>query len=147
MRQRTTFFHHNEDGIEPTSLKVAGPSISAPDVLAVREDRITLGLDELPSEIHELLRNTHELHIRWWHGYRRRARSLVLCARALQSCRRRRGRGSLPAHCGRSDSLQSCRPPAVPEQLSDAPQISHPPQAARPSSNADRQWHPCLQSR
>ena len=65
MRQRTTFFHHNEDVIEPTSLKVAGPSISAPDVLAVREDRITLGLDELPSEIHELLRNTHELHIRW----------------------------------------------------------------------------------
>lgn len=69
MRQRTTFFHQNEDGIEPTSLKVAGPSISAPDVLAVREDRITLGLDELPSEIHELLRNTQELHIRWVSPY------------------------------------------------------------------------------
>ncbi|KAK7751506.1 protease B nonderepressible form [Diatrype stigma] len=65
MRQRTTFFHKNEDGIEPTDLKVAGRTISGPDLLAVREDRITLGLEELPTELRELLKETHELHIRW----------------------------------------------------------------------------------
>lgn len=69
MRQRTTFFHHNEDGIEPTALKVADRSISGPDVLAVREDRITLGLDELPTELQELFSKTHELHVRWVSPY------------------------------------------------------------------------------
>ena len=69
MRQRTTFFHHNADGIEPESLHVslADRSIAGPDVLAAREDRVTLALDELPSELRELLRGdaTRELHVRW----------------------------------------------------------------------------------
>lgn len=69
MRQRTTFFHKNENGIEPTSLKVIGRSISGPDLLAVREDRITLGLEELPTELRELLQESHELHIRWASPY------------------------------------------------------------------------------
>ncbi|RYP79181.1 hypothetical protein DL771_000159 [Monosporascus sp. 5C6A] len=69
MRQRTTFFHRNENGIEPASLKIAGRSISGPDFLAAREDRVTLGLEELPTELQELLRKSHELHIRWVSPY------------------------------------------------------------------------------
>ncbi len=65
MRQRTTFFHKNEDGIEPSSLRISDRSITGPDVLAVREDRVTLALDELPAELRELLSKSHELHVRW----------------------------------------------------------------------------------
>lgn len=65
MRQRTTFFHLNDDAIEPSSLKIEGRSITGPDIKAVREDRFTLGLEELPSDLQEFLRATHELHIRW----------------------------------------------------------------------------------
>ncbi|KAK8138951.1 PIG-X-domain-containing protein [Apiospora sp. TS-2023a] len=65
MRQRTTFFHHNEDAIDPASLKVSGRTLSGPIIKAVREDRFTLGLDELPAELQELLRLSQELYIRW----------------------------------------------------------------------------------
>ncbi|KAH6654186.1 PIG-X [Truncatella angustata] len=65
MRQRTTFFHQNEDAIEPTDLKVKGRSITGPAIKAVREDRFTFALDELPSELQQLLQNTPELHLRW----------------------------------------------------------------------------------
>lgn len=65
MRQRITFLHKPQDGIDPATLKVTGSSLSGPVLPAVREDRITLALDELPRELHQLLQNCHELHIRW----------------------------------------------------------------------------------
>ncbi|KAI2630910.1 PIG-X-domain-containing protein [Hypoxylon sp. NC1633] len=65
MRHRITFFHKYENGVEPTSLKLAGRSLSGPDIIAEREDRITLALEELPAEIQELLRGCQELYIRW----------------------------------------------------------------------------------
>ncbi|KAI3336475.1 PIG-X-domain-containing protein [Xylariaceae sp. AK1471] len=65
MRERVTFFHRNEHGIEPSSLKIRDRSISGPDLVAVREHRVTLALEELPAELQELLRDIHELHIRW----------------------------------------------------------------------------------
>lgn len=65
MRQRTTFFHGPEHAVEPASLAVAGRSLSGPDLEAVREDRLTVGLDVLPAELQELLRRSPELHIRW----------------------------------------------------------------------------------
>ncbi|KAH8673936.1 PIG-X [Xylariales sp. PMI_506] len=65
MRQRTTLFHHNDDAIEPKSVKVKGRTISGPDITAVREDRFIISLAELPQELQELLRATQELHIRW----------------------------------------------------------------------------------
>ncbi|KAI1191305.1 PIG-X [Nemania serpens] len=65
MRHRITFFHRNEHGIEPSSLKIHDRSISGPDLVAVREDRITLALEELPAELQELLREIQELYIRW----------------------------------------------------------------------------------
>lgn len=67
MRQRTTFYHYNEDAIERSSLKIEmeGRSLAGPDIKAVREDKFTIGLEELPSELQQLLRDSHELHIRW----------------------------------------------------------------------------------
>ncbi|KAL7626236.1 protease B nonderepressible form [Parahypoxylon ruwenzoriense] len=65
MRQRITFFHKHEHGVEPDSLKLHGRSISGPDIIAEREDRITLALEELPIELQKLLRESQELYIRW----------------------------------------------------------------------------------
>lgn len=65
MRQRITFLHKPQDGIDPATLKVTDGSLSGPVLPAVREDRITLALDELPDELRQLLQNCHELHIRW----------------------------------------------------------------------------------
>ncbi|KAI0013716.1 PIG-X [Xylariaceae sp. FL0662B] len=65
MRWRITLFHKNENGIDPSSLKIAGRSISGPDIVAVREDRVTLALEELPVELQEILRESQELYIRW----------------------------------------------------------------------------------
>jgi hypothetical protein len=65
MRQRTTFFHHNEDAIDRAALKIKDRTITGPEIKAAREDRFTLGLEELPSELQQLLRDSHELHLRW----------------------------------------------------------------------------------
>ncbi|OTA81917.1 hypothetical protein M434DRAFT_401192 [Hypoxylon sp. CO27-5] len=65
MRQRITFFHKNENGVEPRALKIAGRSLSGPDIVAEREDRITLALEELPIELQHVLRESQELYIRW----------------------------------------------------------------------------------
>ncbi|KAI0481525.1 PIG-X [Xylaria cf. heliscus] len=65
MRHRITFFHRHEHSIEPSSLKIRDRSISGPDLVALREHRVTLAIDELPAELRELLHEIHELHIRW----------------------------------------------------------------------------------
>ncbi|KAI0396902.1 PIG-X-domain-containing protein [Xylariaceae sp. FL0594] len=65
MRQRITFLHRNEHGVEPSAIQVGDRSLTGPDVLAVREHRVTLALEELPAELRELLRDINELHIRW----------------------------------------------------------------------------------
>jgi len=65
MRQRTTFFHHNDDGVEPADLKITIDSLSGPDLNAIREDKITLELQELPGDLRTLLAASSQLHLRW----------------------------------------------------------------------------------
>jgi len=65
MRQRITFLQEPQDSIDPKLLKVTSSSISADELQAAREDRITFGLDELPQELYRVLKASHELHIRW----------------------------------------------------------------------------------
>ncbi|KAK4198143.1 PIG-X [Triangularia verruculosa] len=65
MRERITFVQKEGDSIEPTALKVDASALSGPDVKAVREDRLTLALDELPNELKALLEGVSQLHIRW----------------------------------------------------------------------------------
>ncbi|KXJ97508.1 PIG-X protein [Microdochium bolleyi] len=71
MRQRTTFFHRNEDGIEPADLKITSDALSGPALTAIREDKITLSLQELPGELRELLGRSSELYLRWESPQRR----------------------------------------------------------------------------
>lgn len=65
MRQRITFLHRPQDAVDPRSFKVTGSSLTGPVLPSVREDRVTLALDELPLELRQLLQSCHELHIRW----------------------------------------------------------------------------------
>jgi len=65
MRERITFIQKLGDTLESSSLVISSGDIKGPDVKAVREDRLTFALDELPAELHSLLRLSHELHIRW----------------------------------------------------------------------------------
>jgi hypothetical protein len=65
MRQRITLLHKPEDAIDPSSIKVTSNSLALSGVKAAREDRITFGLDELPREIYYVLKQSHELHIRY----------------------------------------------------------------------------------
>ncbi|KAK4176074.1 PIG-X [Triangularia setosa] len=65
MRERITFVQKEGDSIEPTALKVDGNGLRGPEVKAVREDRLTFALDELPAELKTLLEGVNQLHIRW----------------------------------------------------------------------------------
>lgn len=65
MRQRITFLHRPQDGVDPATFKITDTSLSGPVLSAVREDRITLALEELPEELRHFLQSCHELHIRW----------------------------------------------------------------------------------
>jgi hypothetical protein len=65
MRERITFVQKLGDSLEPSAIKINGGTISGPEVQAVREDRLTIPLDELPAELQALLRGTRELHTRW----------------------------------------------------------------------------------
>ncbi|KAF9875524.1 hypothetical protein CkaCkLH20_06905 [Colletotrichum karsti] len=65
MRQRITFIHKASDGVPFEDLTVSDAGIKGPEIKSVREDRVTLALEELPSELSQLLSESHELHIRW----------------------------------------------------------------------------------
>ncbi|ROW17544.1 hypothetical protein VPNG_00710 [Cytospora leucostoma] len=65
MRRRITFLHKPEDGIDPAAVEVTDSSLTGPVLPTVREERVTLSLEELPDELRQLLESSHELHIRW----------------------------------------------------------------------------------
>lgn len=65
MRQRITFIQDPSESVDPNKLTVTSDSISTPELVAAREERITFGLDELPQELYKVLKASHELHIRW----------------------------------------------------------------------------------
>lgn len=66
MRQRITFIHEPGRGIEPELLQIKDTTVSGIDLAAVREDRLTIPMDELPREISHLFRaSCQELHVRW----------------------------------------------------------------------------------
>ncbi|KAK3692710.1 PIG-X [Podospora appendiculata] len=65
MRERITFIQKLGDSQEPSAFKINGGVISGPEIDAVREDKLTFALDDLPSELHTLLYGIHELHVRW----------------------------------------------------------------------------------
>lgn len=65
MRQRITFVHEPQDAIDPKGLDITSTGLSLVGLEAAREDRITLGLAELPRELRMVLEQARELHIRY----------------------------------------------------------------------------------
>ncbi|KAI9721459.1 MAG: hypothetical protein M1812_002221 [Candelaria pacifica] len=65
MKQRTTFIHDPEDAFNPDQIQIAANSVSIKSLRAAREDWLTFGLNELPKELLSVLKQCHELHIRW----------------------------------------------------------------------------------
>jgi hypothetical protein len=65
MRERVTYVQKLGDSLEPSALTVDGGTIKGPDVHAVREDRLTIALGELPAELQTLVAGAQDLHIRW----------------------------------------------------------------------------------
>ncbi|KAF2128292.1 PIG-X-domain-containing protein [Dothidotthia symphoricarpi CBS 119687] len=69
MKQRITYVVRNPDSFTPEQLSVkndaAGATFTLKDIDAVKEHRITIGLDELPGELSTSLTQWNQLHIRW----------------------------------------------------------------------------------
>lgn len=66
MKARVTFILDGEREFSPEQLSIAQDSLNVAEVpVDIREDRITLGLDEVQDEIRVALEQTHELHLRW----------------------------------------------------------------------------------
>ncbi|CAI6333425.1 unnamed protein product [Periconia digitata] len=65
MKERITYIVQDPDAFSPEQLVVKGDSITLKKVQAAKEQRITVGLDELPTELRKSLEQWHELHIRW----------------------------------------------------------------------------------
>ena len=65
MRQRVTFITKPTDAVDPETLTVTGGTLTGPTITAIREDRLTFAVDELPGGLQSILREAHELHIKW----------------------------------------------------------------------------------
>lgn len=65
MRTRITFMHPPGDQFDPTQLRLENDTLHVESLRAAREDRLTVGLDELPQELWRALKQCHELHLRW----------------------------------------------------------------------------------
>ncbi|KAJ5518049.1 Glycosylphosphatidylinositol-mannosyltransferase I PIG-X/PBN1 [Penicillium expansum] len=65
MKRRITFIQRVDAGFDPQQAELTASSLSVRGLDAAREDRITVGLDELPQELRTVLEQSHELHLRW----------------------------------------------------------------------------------
>lgn len=65
MRRRTTYITDPCRAVNPKDIQVDGNQFLLGAIKAAREERLTLGLNDLPKEVAEVLQDSHELHIRW----------------------------------------------------------------------------------
>lgn len=65
MRERVTFAHAPDTDVDPGALDVQPAGLVGPPVRAVRQDRLTFGVNELPLELATLLRGYRAVHLRW----------------------------------------------------------------------------------
>ncbi|PGH08585.1 hypothetical protein GX51_01104 [Blastomyces parvus] len=69
MKKRITFIHAAEGKFDPEQITVDNDSLSIQSLDAARQDRATFTFNELPQEVWQVLRQCHELHIRWSSQY------------------------------------------------------------------------------
>ncbi|PKX96879.1 uncharacterized protein P174DRAFT_438695 [Aspergillus novofumigatus IBT 16806] len=65
MRRRITFVQRPESPFHVDQAVLTSDALSITHLDGAREERATFGFDELPSEIWQVLKSSHELHIRW----------------------------------------------------------------------------------
>ncbi|KAJ5378727.1 hypothetical protein N7509_011846 [Penicillium cosmopolitanum] len=65
MKRRTTLIQPLGAPFEPDQAVLSSSNLAIRGLDAARHDRITLGLDDLPEELRNVLESSHELHLRW----------------------------------------------------------------------------------
>ncbi|KAI9869701.1 MAG: protease B nonderepressible form, partial [Pleopsidium flavum] len=65
MRRRITFVHGSDEAFNPDQLHLDEGALNISSLKGAREERITFGLPQLPQELWRVLKQCHELHIRW----------------------------------------------------------------------------------
>jgi hypothetical protein len=65
MRRRITFIQRPDADFSLDQISLSRSSLSVHGVDAAREDRVTFSFDELPPELWHVLKQCHQLHIRW----------------------------------------------------------------------------------
>ncbi|KAJ5443165.1 Glycosylphosphatidylinositol-mannosyltransferase I PIG-X/PBN1 [Penicillium cf. griseofulvum] len=65
MKRRITFIQRVDASFDPQQAVLTTSTLSVRSLDAAREDRVTVGLDELPDELRSVLEQSHELHLRW----------------------------------------------------------------------------------
>ncbi|KAK2770196.1 protease B nonderepressible form [Emmonsiellopsis sp. PD_33] len=65
MRKRITFIHEPNAAFNPNQLTITDSSLSVRSLHGAREERATFTYNELPQELWQVLKQCHELHIRW----------------------------------------------------------------------------------
>lgn len=65
MRRRSTYVTHPSRAVNPDDIQVRPTQLLLGALKAAREERLTYGLEELPAEVADHLRECHELHFRW----------------------------------------------------------------------------------
>ncbi|PNS15861.1 hypothetical protein CAC42_4313 [Sphaceloma murrayae] len=66
MKERITYLlAEGQEGVNPANLRITEDSLRLPGIVAAKEWRVTLSADQLPEEIQDVLKDSHELHVRW----------------------------------------------------------------------------------
>ncbi|KAL8734923.1 MAG: hypothetical protein Q9166_001275 [cf. Caloplaca sp. 2 TL-2023] len=65
MKERITFIHAIDGAFHSSHFDVGKGSVQIKDLDAVREEQLTFPSRELPPEIWQVLRQCHELHLKW----------------------------------------------------------------------------------
>ncbi|PFH59861.1 hypothetical protein XA68_11753 [Ophiocordyceps unilateralis] len=65
MRERVTFVHSPDAHVEPSALQLQPAGLVGPATTAIRQDRLTFALNELPLELGSFLRTAGAVHVRW----------------------------------------------------------------------------------
>ncbi|KAJ6444705.1 hypothetical protein O9K51_03101 [Purpureocillium lavendulum] len=65
MRERITFVQGPSSDIDPAALQIEEAGLLGPSTESVRQDRLSLPLDEVPQDLATLLREFDELHLQW----------------------------------------------------------------------------------
>ncbi|KAL1885267.1 protease B nonderepressible form [Paecilomyces lecythidis] len=65
MKRRITFAQGADSAFEQDQVQLTKDALKLRGLDAAREERVTFGFNELPSELWIVLKQSHELHIRW----------------------------------------------------------------------------------